>query len=587
VSKTESIFSLLQKTHQIPDSVLVIERGDFDNKPQAIIPYWANALDTTVMSRPVSAPVAALNNITVNVPVAAVVGGGTVVNGMAFLRPSRADYDAWEELGNQGWGWDGLLPYFKKSSTFLPPSPEAAREWNITYNPKVWSEDLSEGPVHVTIPDFQYQDMHKFLDAWKEFGVVEKKTDYAAGEGPGVYWNMLTIDRRDQTRTTSRKAYYDPVYSQRPNLVLLTKHRAIEILFSDKGKGNPEATGVKITSLDTNTTTSVFIRKELILAAGAVQTPHLLQVSGLGPKEVLSAAGISVKKDLPSIGANLQDHPSIYMSFNISNQTFPNPDTISQNATYNASVFAEYFTYKTGPVASGSASIGVQIAFPQLAPNLSSLPTTLLSQNALDHLPAIYRRSPPLLEGYLSQRSILASRYSTNTSGVTQFGFLGNSFASATFLKPLSRGTITLNASNPAGHPVVQYNTLSNPLDLTTLVSNVKFSRSFWNRTPSPLNQLHPVENRPGAQYATDEQIRTALTTLPGLVTPGTAHLSGTTAMAPEEKGGVVGTDLRVYGVGRLRIVDAGIIPLIVGGPLQATVYAVAEKAADLILNGE
>jgi choline dehydrogenase-like flavoprotein len=505
---------------------------------------------------------------------------------MAYLRPSRADYDAWEELGNPGWGWDGLLPYFKKSSTFLPPSPEAAREWNMTYNPKVWSED-QEGPVHVTIPDFQYQDMHKFWNAWKEFGVVEKKTDYAAGEGPGVYWNMLTIDRRDQTRTTSRKAYYDPVYRQRPNLILLTKHRAVEILFSEKGKEKLEATGVKITSLDTNTTTSVFIRKELILAAGAVQTPHLLQLSGLGPKEALSAAGVPVKKDIPSIGANLQDHPSIYMSWNISNQTFPNPDTINQNATYNASVFAEYFAYKTGPIAAGTASIGVQIAFPQLAPNLSSVPGTILSQNALDHLPAIYRRSDALLKGYLSQRSILASRYAANTTGVTQFGFLANSFSSATFLKPLSRGTITLNASNPSGHPVVQYNTLSNPVDLTTLISNVRFARRFWNRPTSSLRDLHPIENRPGAQYQSNEELKRALTTLPGLVTPGTAHLSGTTAMAPEEKGGVVGSDLRVYGVGKLRIVDAGVFPLIVGGPLQATVYAVAEKAADLILKGK
>jgi len=308
-----------------------------------------------------SAPIPHLNNTTGLVPVASVVGGATVVNGLAYMRGARLDYDAWAELGAPGWAWNDLLPYFKKSTTYTPPSAEVVREWNVTWDPTVYDK----GPLQVTLPDFQYQDLKPFWEAWRHVPGVQRKRDIGAGEGPGVYWINSSIDRRNQTRDTSRSAYYDPVAS-RPNLRLLTLHRATEILFSERGPLT--ATGVKVTSVKSNETFSISARKEVILSAGSVLSVHLLQLSGLGPKAVLEAAGIKVKKDIPGIGANLQDHATITMTFNLSNQAFPNPDTITSNATYNATVFAEYFANKTGPIAAGSASLGAGLALPQFAP---------------------------------------------------------------------------------------------------------------------------------------------------------------------------------------------------------------------------
>ncbi|KAF2202399.1 alcohol oxidase [Delitschia confertaspora ATCC 74209] len=537
-----------------------------------------------------SAPNLYLRNATTSVPVASVVGGGSVVNGMAYMRGSRADYDAWETLGNPGWGWEGLLPYFKKSSTFLPPSPDTAKEWNMTYDPAMWDH----GPLHVTISDFQYPDLQLFFEAWRNAGVegVEKKRDIAAGNEPGVYWIPSTVDRRDQTRSTARKAYYDPVFAERKNLRLLTLHTTVEILF-DKKRGELVAKGVKIASRITKETSEVYAREEVILAAGAVHTPHLLQVSGLGPKAVLEAAHIRVKKDIPGIGANLQDHATVTQNFNISHQAFPNPNTISTNATYNASVWEEYWNHKTGPIAGGTPSLGVALSLSQMISiitpsiTLHDIWAGLLAQTALYYLPPIYTASPPLFKGFLKQRDIIAASYINPNVTIAQFPFTGSGFAYSSFLKPVSRGTITLNSTNPGGPPVVQYNTMQNSLDRRVLIVQVQFAREFWKR--QQLAHFHPVEINPGAQYHTEAEILESLTYAtasyrgPGNLQPGLAHLSGTAAMMPEELGGVVDTELKVYGVEGLRIVDASIMPMIVSGGLQATVYAVAEKASDLI----
>ncbi|PKS08531.1 hypothetical protein jhhlp_004916 [Lomentospora prolificans] len=532
-------------------TVLVVERGGFANGPRAIVPYWANDLDTSLMIGPTSAPVTNLNNATFQVAVASVVGGATVINGMAYMRGSRAEYDAWEELGNPGWGWNGLLPYFRKSSTFDPPSAEATEEWGMKWDPSVFGN----GPVRSTIPDFQYPDLHTFLSSWRDDDTVPKPDDVNAGLGPGAYWAPSTIDAGDRTRTTARKAYYDPVFSQRPNLRLLTEHTVTEIVFQ-----NLRAVGVKITSQATNEDRIVCASKEVILAAGAIQTPHLLQ------------------KYAPGVGANFQDHAAVLMIFDLANASFPNPNTITTNATYNATVWNEYWTNRTGPIAAGSSSRVTLLSLSHSTSAAASIVNRITAQDPRDYLPSSHA-SGPLLKGFKKQRGILARLFGSQDASASSHPFPGGGLAPAVLLKPLSRGSVTVDPADPHGLPVVQYNTFMNPVDADIAVAMVKRARAFWSKPD--ISVLQPTEILPGPQHSTDEEILAALKS--GGLLPTLAHPSGSCSMMPEDLGGCVGSDLRVYGVKALSVVDASIIPLIPGAPLQATVYAVAEKAADII----
>lgn len=546
------------------------------------------------MIRPESAPNLELNNTTSFVAVAAVVGGGSVVNGMGYSRGSRADYDAWEELGNPGWSWDGLLPYFRKSTTFTPPSPEVVSRWNITWDPSVYGS----GPLRTHISDFQYPDAAVFWDALREQPGLEIPPSANAGVGPGAFWSPLSVDARTMTRATARSAYYDPVNATRGNLRLVTGQTATEILFHP-GKAL-KAKGVRIVSRSDNTARNVYAKKEVILAAGAIQTPQLLQASGIGPASVLAAAGVKVKKDLPSVGANLQDHPTTLLLFSLSNQSFPNPDTITTNATYNATAWAEYLAHKTGPISTANGNTIAYHSLPSLhqqtSPNTpSTLATQLLAQNATAHLPPLYHASPALLQGFLAQRALLARAFTSPATSITSQPLPGNGVAPLPLLKPLSRGTVTLNPTGDDGEglPVVQYHTLQNPVDAANVVAIVRHARRFWKS--AALRVLGPpVEVAPGTAGAaggdgeqTDEELLDRLRADRGVFWPSLAHPCGTCAMMPEGLGGCVDAELRVYGVRGLRVVDASVMPLIVGTALQATVYAVAEKAADVIRGRE
>lgn len=558
----------------------MIERGYFDDKPEAIVPYYANSLDQDVLISPISAPNPELNNDTFSVSVPAVVGGGSVVNGMGYIRGGREDYDAWEALGNPGWGWNDLLPYFRKSTTFTPPVPEAVNEFNITWD----SSAYDNRPLHVHIPSFQYPDINTLWEAFRSQDDVPVRGGDDAGNGPGAYWLPSTIDGRDMTRSTARKAYYDPVNTTRPNLHLLTGHTAREILFTGSGS-SLTANGVRIVSRANNSTRQVYVRKEVILAAGAIQTPQLLQVSGIGPSSVLQASGIRVKKDLPAVGANLQDHATTILIFSLTNQSFPNPDTLTTNSTYLAEAWAEYLANLTGPISAAPASSAILFGLPHLNSSAAASATAakLLSQSSLSYLPSIYSFTPSLLRGFLLQRSLLAKSFLSPNSSIVAHSMPGNGFMPAPLLKPLSRGTVTLNPSDPFGLPIVQYNTLQNPIDADNVLAIIRRARAFWT-SPALIKRFGPItEVSPGAQFQTDKEILDELKRNHAVFWPSLAHPSGTCAMMPEELGGCVDPELKVYGVGGLRVVDASIMPLIVGGGLQATVYAVAEKAAGLV----
>lgn len=556
--------------------MLVVENGYLDRGYYADVPYATTTPNPAFFYDITSAPEPHLHNNTFQVYVGNVVGGGSIVNGMACTRGSEADYNSWEQLGNPGWGWDGLFPYFLKSTNYTPPVPEIVEEYGVTWDESAWGDD---GPVQIGHTDYFYPDTKPFRASWIEQGIPVLQ-DAASGNPNGLSWQPTDLDTQTGTRSSSRAAYYDPVET-RPNLHLLTGHKALEILFKEE---TLEASGVLVRSRADNSTFSAVASKEVILAAGGIFTPHLLQRSGVGPAQILELAGLTVKKDLPGVGANLQDHPTAYMGFNVSNLSQPNPTTMATNATFNETAWEQYAENKTGPYTGGlisnNANSGMFLPLSAVVDDYQDLADSMNSQSALDFLPEIYSENAALLQGFEAQRKILHQDALNNKSSCCEPIPSIRGTAAVALQKPLSRGTVTLDPTDLDAPPIVQWNALTNPVDTSIMVAMVRFEREHWSRPE--LAVYEPVENLPGAQYQTDEEILEGLITT-GILGPTLAHPSGTGAMMPEDLGGVVSSDLLVYGTERLSIVDASILPLIPGSHLQMTMYAVAEKAADII----
>ncbi|KAF4631968.1 hypothetical protein G7Y89_g6161 [Cudoniella acicularis] len=553
-------------------TVLVIENGYVDNGIATYIPYKANILNVADMYPITSAPEPFLGNRTYPVRVGNVVGGGSIVNGMVFDRGSDADYDAWEQLGNDGWGWAGLKPYFFKSNHFTAPSESSVKEFGITYNASAYGN----GPIQVSVPSFQFKDIKTIFGSWKVENVPMPIEGFA--EPIGAYWLPNDINNATATRSNAHVTYFVPV-ENRTNLKLLTGTRVNKVLF-DNSYGNLIANGVRMVSHADGTVAKAYANREVILAAGGVFTPHLLLLSGIGPQDVLAAANVTVLKDTPAVGSNFQDHPSLSMTYNLSNEAFPNPNSYTLNATFLADASAQYSKDHTGPWSFGRGSASAFLTFKQFSSKWQSITAKISQQNPLDFLPARYSQNPALLAGYMNQREMLIQEYLGDTSAIGEYPIQAWGHASAALEKPLSRGILTLNASNPQGFPVVQWNALQNPVDAEVLVELIKFNRAHWAR--KELAVYNPVELLPGAQYQTNEEIiQGSIST--GTLSPTFAHPSGGCAMMPEELGGVVSDRLLVYGTERLSVVDASIIPMIPATHLQATMYAVAEKAADII----
>lgn len=259
-------------------------------------PYWYNLTST---------PQAGLDGGTFRVPAAEVVGGGTVINGVFFDRGSVADYDAWEELGNVGWNWKSLFPYFKKSETVTPADESYAEEFDI-----LWSNAAHGfgGPVRSSYPLYQFPSIKHFLQGWLAKGVTIPK-DPGAGTAWGAFRAPSSLNPTDETRDSSRTAHYDPI-SYQQNYYLVTETAVSRIIFKDA-----RAVGVQLQQPANVSRSSITASKEIILAA-SIHSPQVLQLSGIGPSQLLSKYGFETIVDLPAVGQNFQDHPTLYPVFN-------------------------------------------------------------------------------------------------------------------------------------------------------------------------------------------------------------------------------------------------------------------------------
>jgi choline dehydrogenase-like flavoprotein len=562
----------------VSESILVIESGESVDNDGTMIPYKANDLTASaglLWNGINSKPEPGLGNASYPVLVAKVLGGGSVINGMVYDRGSAADYDAWEALGNKGWGWDGMEPYFKKGTTFQPPSEKVVEGFNITWDP----ETYGKGPLTVSITDNQYDDIKDYWAAWKASG-VHVPLDGNNGEAYGPSWYANTMDATTGRRAHARYAYIDPIKSSRTNLKILTGTTAQKIVFDDKKKPTM-AKGVEITDDATGKTSTVYAKKEVVLAAGAIQTPKLLQLSGIGPKRVLEAAGVKVLVELDAVGSNFQDHPYATVIFNTTTTTFPNQNSLVTNATFNASAWDQYVQHKTGPYTYARGNALAFISLPDMTNDTNAVVSSLKSQNAETYLPAVYKGNKKLLKGFTAQREAIASIFKRRDAAVTEFPVPADgTYGLVGIEKPLSRGTVYLNASNPTGPPEVIHNAFVNPIDRTIMAIGLRFFRTVWARPE--LDRFQISETVPGAQYTSDKEIYDALLAQASL-SPTLAHPSGSCPMMPEHAGGCVNDKLMVYGTQHLSIIDASIIPIIPSCHLQATMYGIGEKAADIL----
>ncbi|KEZ44088.1 hypothetical protein SAPIO_CDS3845 [Scedosporium apiospermum] len=531
----------------------------------------------------------------------AVVGGSSAVNGMFFDRGSAEDYDTWfgvagewQEDFAEEWGWENILPYFKKSVTFHPPTEEEVEAYGMTYD--VEGAYGGSAGIHSSYAPYQWDVQQHIWEGFKHIDGVDFPIEGADGHAVGVFWCPNSIDPSTRTRSYSKIGHYDtldgPAYRQ--NFHLLTGHRVTQVLLEeaedDDGNVVWDATGVMFTPRDGPMPSSAWrvkARKEVVVSAGALHSPQVLERSGIGGRDILEAAGVTPKVVLPGVGWNFQDHPNYGMSFRWTKEDLgPTPENFNQDKNFTAWADELWAANQTGPHAAYVNS-GAFLPLSVLTPDYADIASAIASQKAEDHLPE--GLDPTIYAGYQQQLKVLSQTYNSTGTAILELPFSGRSSFSLVNLHELSRGSVHISPDDDGTtdtgrgdvEPVVDYRTLVNPIDNEVNAIFVAFVRSFFG-SEYMVENLAPVELTPGIDEYPDgsEELDGWLRRV---LSPSTGHPVGTCSLAPLELGGVVGPDLRVYGTRRLSVADNSVMPLIPGTHTSSTAYAIGEKAADLI----
>ncbi|KAI5804517.1 hypothetical protein EDC01DRAFT_760865 [Geopyxis carbonaria] len=550
-----------------PDvSVLVIDAGQIlegDAENEILVPRAVgNFTEATHTWGFQGVPNAGLNNRTTQLWMSKLVGGGSAINGMFFDRGSQSDYNQWAEYtGDDGWGWETLLKYFKKAETFTPPPENVRKEFGIEWDPAAHGTD---GPVHSTYPPWIWPTFKPVMRAMSAMGIPMPRD--GGMNAIGAFFVPNSLDPKDNTRSYAKTAYHE-VAAKRENYELVTGQVVTKILFNKHKK----AIGVTYAPSAGSVPTKVSAKAEVILAAGAVMSAQLLQLSGIGDPRLLHKFGIPVISKLPGVGENFQDHAGVTLGYNLTLAKDRDPAKLINNATYRDEMIDLYWKNRTGPYTVAQGNWASFLPLPMITPDYASLLAAAAAQSPGAHLRP--NTDPSVRRGYEAQKKILLRDFATNASAVDE-----QILSEASVQKPLSRGYVEITTTDPFVLPNLDWRTLSNPFDLAVLDAGVRFVRRVMAHPEAAV--LQPHEYDPGPDATSPAQIEAYIR---GAMTPTFLHASGTCAMGKREWGAVVDTKLRVYGVRGLRVVDASVIPLIPATHISNTVYAVAERAADLI----
>ncbi|QND55082.1 GMC family oxidoreductase (plasmid) [Phyllobacterium sp. 628] len=500
--------------------VLLLEAGGSDRYHWVHVPigylYCMGNPRTDWMMKTAQEP--GLNGRSLPYPRGKVLGGCSSINGMIYMRGQAADYDGWRQAGNTGWGWDDVLPYFLKSEDNYRGSSAqhgSGGEWRVERQRLSW-------PI-----------LDAFRVAAEELG-IPKTEDFNAGDNEGS--GYFEVNQRGGVRWNTTKAFLRPAMKQR-NLRVLTGAE-VEKLELDGRRA------ARIRYRLRGTTYTAAADREIILSAGAINSPKILELSGIGRSDVLQNSGIQPLHELQGVGENLQDHLQIRTVFRIEGAKTLNQ--LYHNLFSRAGMGLEYAFRRSGPLSMAPSQLGIfaksdpAVATPDLEYHVQPLSTDRLGE--------------PL------------HRYPAVTVSVCN-------------LRPESRGTVHINGSDSSVSPDIKPNYLSTAGDRLLAARSIRHARNLMaTRT---LQKYRPTEMLPGPQFQSDDE----LIHRAGDIATTIFHPVGTCKMGSDNLA-VVDNALRVHGIAGLRVVDASVMPNIVSGNTNSPVIMIAEKAADLILAG-
>lgn len=505
-------------------TVCLIEAGPADTNPYIRIPagYVKNLNNPDLIWQFHSEPSAGANDRAVYLPQGKVLGGSTSVNGLVYNRGQASDFDRWAQLGATGWAYNDVLPYFMKSESRL--------SGDKTYRG-------SSGPLYISDIGKRNRICDAFVDAVAACG-VPRDNDYNGRSQRGVGYNQRFIDARGR-RVTAATAFLKPAI-QRANLQVLTGARVTRINFK-----NRRAIGVEYERSGTEKAVSIEARREVILSAGAVNSAHLLQLSGVGPAALLSEFSIDNVHDLPGVGENFQDHYFIRYSARIKSGV----GSLNQQAR-GLRLVGEVVKWLLGKPGALSISPSVAYAFVN-SEDFSARPD----------LQFVFAHGT-----YKPGKVYELDNFAGVTCGFTQ-------------QRPLSRGYVRIQSRDPYKTPVIQPNYLQDEIDQQITLRGMKLTRQFLHS--KQLSHLFEVEVVPGTDVHTDDELMAYARS-----TGNTGyHLCGTNKMGQvTDPMAVVAPNLKVHGLDGLRVVDASVMPAVTSSNTCAATYMIAERGADLIL---
>ncbi|KAK0881022.1 hypothetical protein LTR87_005143 [Friedmanniomyces endolithicus] len=555
-------------------TILLLEAGQDHNRDESI---YTPALNTQLLDDPsfdwqyISTPQPGLNGRTVKQPRGRVLGGSSAINSYALIYPSAAGLDALAELGNDGWDWAGMKPYFQKFLTVCAPSETVRRELRLSHNDGSVRETC--GPLRACFPQVVYPRQKVWVETFRTLG-LKNRVEAMDGKALGGCISTCHIDGETRERAHAGSAFFAPV-RERANLRLVCGATVRWIVFDKEADGLLKATGVQYTV--NGVEHQVSVRKEVVLAAGVFGSPQILELSGIGNPRVLGDHGIDVAYANPNVGENLQDHMRAALLFEAGDGVEFEPSLPEAEAR------RLYETSRTGP---GAERACHAFAYMPLQPFLSSEEKEDLRSVLDKHL------IDPSFSPFEQKRNKFVRRMIESPNEATVTAYFAPRPAPDPAGKPmlallsmlsypLSRGTVHICSPDAFAKPTIDpgyYYT--HPLDLEVHARHM--------HPLEKLAQTEPLRSliKPGGARLPEDHDTLTLERAKRLVQAHAStnyHPCGTCGMMPESTGGVVDARLKVYGTRNVKVVDASVMPIIPRGNIITTVYAVAEKAADVI----